>query len=520
MKLSHGFKSLAHLAVVISFFVVIACAKEHSESISDSDIVSDDSETLILNEPDKSCLYQSFFSKLDNFDSNTKESAFKLLENHEINRDGSCEKCSEHAEIKEIYKTLDLNNKNCKSECSDVGSHAVYESIFAKNILRSDSLNKPIAKVLYKVLNSLKNQMNEKYRSKGDAFEISVQNWLKNRNKKIAFPVIQKQIYRKKTPPSKYPTTELYLKSFLSEEDGNFGFQLDYLMFNAKSADQFGILQELKEERDYYFNAIVRRLRGYRGNRPEFKRVNRKHYGIARFDVAELEMPKDAYGYSWLHWARDACINDAEGSLYSRTVTQLSIPLACGISGTTNMLLWSLFFSKAELDENEMRLFLLATWAVLCADGGHSLQEVLTSAKILSQYLKEVIQHNDTLKNNISMKTLDVLVAVTKKVSAITVFSENKASIGDGAVKVSENLKSKAYDSPGIHESKVSDLSDGEKNIRIELETYILSHAESGEQFGKYFDSFFSNIKDPNFWSVREASQVEFQAYFNKYCSK
>jgi hypothetical protein len=67
---------------------------------------------------------------------------------------------------------------------------------------------------------------------------------------------------------------------------------------------------------------------------------------------------------------------------YQHEAFQRAIPLECGISGSTNFWLWTILWSEMDLTESECRLLVFSAFLVLGADGGHSLNEVLSTATI------------------------------------------------------------------------------------------------------------------------------------------
>jgi hypothetical protein len=436
-----------------------------------------------------------------------------------------------HSSATSVHTALEPNShpsktESCKRECDDLNISTLYESLLSKNLINNHESNTHIAAIFLKIFNSMKSKMS------GSSFESSVHNWTQfgagdtaEDLGKRAFEFPANQKHRLATT-SLLPTKErafnyaIGLMNDIHNDPNptpNPSIQLDYLIFHSKGKDEFGIPEKFAAERDVYFNNIVRRLRGYRSSvLPE---KNRTQYGISFFDVPALEAPEGSY--PWRHWGRDSCLNDPSASLYSRNVSRAQIPLACGISGTTNLTLWTLFSYKTDLDENEMRLFLLSIWTTLCADGGHSLQEVLTSAKILSMYLSDLVERDEYFKRNISSVTLASLEKVTKDINPLGNMEEASTESNEqSALKaINDKIYGKQY--PNLDPKEVPEMSSSEKEVRKELEHYFSHHPDVSKsaKFGSYFDAFFSKIEDSGFKAARKHSQIELDQYVEKTCS-
>lgn len=136
------------------------------------------------------------------------------------------------------------------------------------------------------------------------------------------------------------------------------------------------------------FNRYIEIVRGHRRNNVPLPQNTRMEAGIMNVDTGKFV----AANYKWLrntpwkHPARDMCLVSPTTS-YSKSVYQANIPLACGISGSTGLLLWDLLFFAPPFSEDDIRLFIWMVYVGLCLDGGHALQEVLADFLILTLFV-------------------------------------------------------------------------------------------------------------------------------------
>jgi hypothetical protein len=431
------------------------------------------------------------FSYLDN---DKKEHIYRLMENHDVSA------------LKGNLSNLDYSSsetQSCSTQCNDESINIVYESHLAKNIMLNKALGKKIGEIFSKILVS--NELS--------IFEKPINTWANSNDKTIVLPVTQKFQIASDLISSGYKNKNEALKYAINEEN-NPALMLDLLLFNSKATNHVGIQSTFYTERDYFFNGIARRLRGWRGGRPT--RNVRSQYGIARFDIPSLEIPNIKNRYAWLHPGRDVCVIDPQSGQYVRSVIQHRIPNICGISGTTNLVLWSVLVSKQDLSENELRLLILSVWSSLCSDGGHSLQEVLTAAKLISIYVKGLAEVDPYFKNNTSSVTLNNLESVTKEI--LPLGPQNSVAQDQESLKNIQNkIYNKTFDLITIEKREISAA---EQQDRNDLEKYFSSHDQSKTAgFGTYYDSFFSKINDEDFAAERIASQLELEHYVQDNCS-
>lgn len=472
-----------------------------------------------------SCRYSQLLNQVRN--GSMPDEIFRTIENHEY--DGL-------PKLKE--------EKQCKTQCSDLNINSIYESLLAKNLISSTQFNESAAKVMNKILHSMQTRLTPQDASKPDsektadtskldhvkklsvkdAFTYSTDSWIGA--DKPEFPAIQLRNAIEKNR-QKFPSKSLYLRhalGFNSSGDidlnapSNPVFQFDYLIYNAKNKDYLGIPKRYKLRRDDFFRSYLRKIRGYREDKPLAERVEyRTQYGISAVNVPQLEAPRGSE--PWWHWGRDICINYPNTSQYAKSTQRQQIPVACGISGTTNIALWSVFASSAALSVDEVRTFLLLTWSVLSIDGGHSLQEVLTASKLIADYLSLFNSKND-LSSQISSVTLSSLETVTADIVAI----DYKLSKRDPQLiqrigsDILQGRKSSYFAKDWIPDS--IEVPQSEMLLRREVE-YYFSHAgkiKKDAKFGQYFDSFFHGISPDIFKPVRKKSQDELMQYHASSC--
>lgn len=395
-----------HIIIFIFILFVYSCNKnnQNCDLISSPEIVSDNKET-------SSCYYSSYLTRMLNrthLNLNphplnlSEETLFSSMENHMFL----------------IPKTLKASEilATCENTCNDVSLNRIYESLLALKIKQNEEISKKISIIFGKIFHSMKNIIGE------SDFKESIHRWSRLKDSDITFPSLQRQELFIQ-PTKQLLTKERAMKYAINclDKDNNptpnTALQLDFLLYHAKGNDNKGLqgsVEKFKTERDYFFNALVRRMRGFRGNKLPANKTS--YYGIVKFDIPELRAKDNSI--PWRNWSRDSCINEPQSNFYTKSISKLQIPLACGISGTTNLALWSLFAFGTDLDENEMRLFLLSVWSTLSIDTGHALQEVLTASKLTAIYLRGLIKYPDPdyeyFRNRISTKTLESLERTTQ----------------------------------------------------------------------------------------------------------
>jgi len=195
--------------------------------------------------------------------------------------------------------------------------------------------------------------------------------------------------------------------------------------------------------RDPFYGNAVRVLRGDRID--PFNSVIRSQPGILNTYIEEnnwnRELTSGPFSGLWKHWARDECIMTPDSNFSFQTDFS-GIPLACGLSGSAGMLFWDVFYFHPNFNEEELRIFILATFAGLCLDGGHSLQEVLASFYIISTFLLAMIEFNiefgsKKTKFKEHFKDSEKLLTVALQITKDLVFTQ----YNEFTIKIYEDLK-------------------------------------------------------------------------------
>ena len=187
---------------------------------------------------------------------------------------------------------------------------------------------------------------------------------------------------------------------------------------------------ELKKMRNYSFNNILKRLRGYRTNQKHRRVKNDKNseyikenqIGILNFNLDELKLSSKYYNPTpWKHPGRSECnINPLQG-VYEHTAYNYDVPLECGLSGSVNFWLWTILYSEVDLNVEETLLVILSACIVLGADGGHSINEVLSSSTINAIFWKKYLKYSGDQKfsNYFQSEFAKNMYKVTEKINPI-----------------------------------------------------------------------------------------------------
>lgn len=243
----------------------------------------------------------------------------------------------------------------CDVDCSNARMGELYESLLLKALLQDAPLAEAMLAVHEKVFAGLRARNPVRY-------EALRREW---RSAPSAFPVNQKGLG-------------------VRVQANRVTLSADWLKHLALS-DLLG--GELAEWRDYFFNSVLHRVRGYRTNQKGRSGVE-SQVGITNFDYAPLQVPIEG-AEAWMHPGRSKCLTDVRQSTLQRTMDYRDVPSACGMSGSTNFWTWTALASGADLSAGEARLLLLSAYVTLGSDGGHSLQEVLSSAALNATVFRE-----------------------------------------------------------------------------------------------------------------------------------
>jgi hypothetical protein len=181
--------------------------------------------------------------------------------------------------------------------------------------------------------------------------------------------------------------------------------------------------------RDKFMRSVLERVRGFRTNRKKrFESAKSKKYvtepqvGIANFDKRSLVLDGRYYETEpWMHPGRSKCDTSQIRGAFQKTADQHYVPIACSVSGSTNFWIWTALASNVDLSENEVRLLILSAYLTLASDGGHNLQEVLSSATMTSIYLDYYAKFSNStgLLPYLDSQFVTSLAQVTKMVNPI-----------------------------------------------------------------------------------------------------
>ena len=257
----------------------------------------------------------------------------------------------------------------CDIQCHNLFLQQLYESFFVKYCLEDIKISYDTVLVHRKIFDCFdKSVILEEYKK---WVEGSYPYFPVNQKNRNWSEYMKSNILMNMTGLSHDPTTILLSGDFLK--------QLNYVLpvsFTTK--------------RDYVFNNILKRLRGYRTNSQKIRPISATNQvGIPNFDYDALEFTHSWYNsLEWNHPGRVQCGTIPFQGMYENSAYQKSIPIECGISGSTNFWIWTALYTKVNLTLSETRMLVFSAFLVLCADGGHSLSEVLSSCVFTSIYWK------------------------------------------------------------------------------------------------------------------------------------
>ena len=336
-----------------------------------------------------------------------------------------------------------------KEKCSDESIYRVHESLFTLFLSQNEEFSDEVFGIYRRILEAMR--QDPRLQATESNTQSSLENWDANRNPDLTLQFTQKHTHNASLLPKLFPAP-------VPEERGSFTLAIDYILFNAKSHDHRGPPPNLKRIRDGFHNSVHIPLKGSRRNRDNSAR--RSQAGIVNFDLPILNIPN---AQPWKKWGRDVCTFSTDNSEFNLTSRKLNIPIVCGLSGTTTMILWSILNSGVTLNANDLRLIILSIWIALNFDGGHSLQEILSAIRLSSDFIAQNLS-NEVIRNSFSPETLTHLFEISRSFS------------GTGAL------------TPGTF-------------------------------FGSYSRSFFKWINLPSFQSSRTKTSEAIFEYLNANCS-
>jgi hypothetical protein len=290
----------------------------------------------------------------------------------------------------------------CDRDCDNRLITELYESYLIKFALESENLTSRILRLYKKVFKMFES----------DELRKTFETWVKE---EPLFPVNQKDrdwsLYNKDailehlTGISHDPTSTLLSADFLKQL-------------------QYSLTDEFKSVRDYMFNHVLKKMRGYRTNSKKGREGKvEANIGITSFDFDDLKLDPTYYPLQkWPHPGRSMCDTEPVQGMYQTEAVQKFVPIKCGISGSTNFWIWTALFSGVNMTQEEVRLYILSAFIVLGADGGHSLMEVLSSATMSAIFMKNYEKYSpySTLTKYLRQSNFaDNLYEVTKDINPI-----------------------------------------------------------------------------------------------------
>ena len=374
------------------------------------------------------------------------ERLWNLIENHETNVQDNMEDVAFPIEPGFQSRVIS-HNSPCPVACLSSTLNAIYESFLAKKVIEFEGANagKNIKPVFTKILDKLTSYYGPEEEARNR------DNWSKDPFLTI-YPVAQKEL---KTSEQ----LKLHLEAkddipiFLDYYIGSYGFKRPALAQSTLLPYGISLEASLKLVQNHCYSGGIAQARGTKVLLDPNSVRETRQVGIVK-DVDVPGLVAHPTHRPWKHSGELAMIVP-DSSDYITQARKRQIPMACGVSGTTNIALWSLFSLNIDLSPKELRTFLLANWANLCADGGHSLQEVLSATKVIANYIQE-----KELARYLNPTTLASLNEITRSLSV-----------------------------------------DGTDDPR---------------KFGYYHDSFFRDIEadTPDFKTIKAEAQREFLNYF------
>ena len=438
--------------------------------------------------------------------STPKPGAQKLLSKERCTYVNSLNTDTERQRIIEDHQFLKNTGKECDIDCDNLFIQELYESFLLKFLLEDVSLNSKLAAIYQKIFEGIRKKVGD------TVYQAAVQSWYSTPS---MFPSNQKS-----RQANRFFNINPLLGSLAGAEHDPTTILLagDFL----KSLNVL-VTPEVRLRRDFMFERLLKRIRGYRTNQknrfaPGTKNLAAElQIGIAEFNFDDLILQKNSY-YTptpFVHPGRSQCKTLPLQGMFSHNASKNYIPIECGISGSTNYWIWTALFSGANLNMEETRLFLLSAFIVLGADGGHSLMEVLGSATLSSIFWVDYLKYarNRELEPYITGSTFAKnLYNITKNINPIG----NDDIITIDRLKVADDMYNLGDKTPFELYEDTKTPTPGETLKRQTLESYFLSeNSRKNLPFGKY-TTFLDQI--PEISSDRLQAITELTKYSLKYC--
>lgn len=418
-------------------------------------------------------------------------------------------------DIIEKHVLVDSEAKVCDQDCNDYFIQQLYESYLIKSCLENFSFNSQIMIVYHKVFDAMKRKLGS------DKYNKIAKEWVANVEHNY-FPVSQQN-----RPWKNY--TNPYVLFNLG------GVDIDptslLLAGNFMKTLSTVLPADYKALRDYSFNSILKRIRGYRTN--QRNRMIKKDYkkesqvGIVNFDFPELDIKLPYFkNQPWKHPGRSQCDVGYLQGTYQHEAYNRSIPLECGVSGSTNFWLWTIVWTEIDLTLTESALLVFSAFLILGADGGHSLNEVLTTATLDAIFWKDYLQYS---KDKTFAKIFDSsfaqhLYTITKSINPVghgefipidyseiahKIFNFNKDCIDPKYLSDKKKCHYYLFDDKSI-------LPSDEIDRRKELEAFF-AYNRCDLSFGDY-QQLYQFLTIPEFNSIRNGVIKKVEQYVKTYC--
>lgn len=398
----------------------------------------------------------------------------------------------------------------CDQDCHDVFLTQLYESFLIKKSLEDFSFSGKVMAVFHKIFQAVGQKL-DKQNGPG-TYEAIIQEWSSGTSHNY-YPVSQQNRSLKDLPASTLLTQLAGIRHDPTEVllAGNFMKMLS----NYLPADYLAI-------RNYSFNCILKRLRGYRTN--QFNRRDiETQIGIVNVNYPDLELRQNYYKTRpWLHPGRSQCDVDYLQGTYQHEAMYRGIPLECGISGSTNFWLWTIAWANVSLTKEEAALLIYSAFLVLGADGGHSLNEVLSTAAITALFWRdyETYSKDPTFRSSFQSEFSRHLLAVTQQINPI---GPGPFLCIDADMIAHRIFHRKCYtEEPKegsscyyFFQSDSKSLSPQEIQRRQELEAFF-TLGRRQYRMGDY-RSFLNEISDLS--PIRQSVFPVLKAYAQKYCT-
>lgn len=254
------------------------------------------------------------------------------------------------------------DGKWCNAGCENVFLEEFYETAIVKRFLEDQALVSQTLGVYKKIVRSVAAK-------RGADFVRKVfDEWVKDED--AQFPASQKN-----------RDWSRYTRRFALEDITGMAHDPTSLLLAADFLKRlaFALPEDFQKYRDDFHWSIQRRLRGFRNNQKN-RDGEESTFGIMSFDDDYAKLPLRYFqAKPWLHPGRSKCKVSPPQGIFEHSMHEHGVPLKCGLSGSSNFWTWTAMYGNPEapLTPEEVRLYVLSSFVVMAADGGHSLMEVL-----------------------------------------------------------------------------------------------------------------------------------------------